>query len=268
MILLSISEIYFILRGQFMRTEELINKYSDRLTENDMDALSIILKNKNIIGSLNSKEISDFVYTSPAGLTRLAKKLGFNGFTEFKYFLKNDVEHSKNITPNHMEILVNDMNDTLKLMEQTNLHPLVTAIHDANRVYVYGTGWGEKRAAELLARNFLAYNKPLFLIPSFTELLWVLDDITENDLLFIISFSGENKNLVKSLKKIRLKNVPYISITPLSNNTLSSSATYNLYYSNTNLNISDVPGTEYNYFSPLELVADALFRYYMDTYSK
>ncbi|MQS75507.1 MurR/RpiR family transcriptional regulator [Companilactobacillus halodurans] len=251
-----------------MRIEELINKYSDRLTENDYQLLSIILKNKKILSNLNSKEISDIVYSSPAGLTRLAKKLNFTGFSEFKYFLKNDADNSGPLEPNQLDILINDMNDTIKLLSQTNMTPLTTYIHNAKRIYIYGTGWGEKRAADLIARNFLAYNILFYKIPAFTELEWVLNDITENDILFVISFSGENTDLNKSLKKLKLKNVPYISITPLSKNTLASRATYNMYYSTTILNISTAPNTEYNYFSPLELVADALFRSYIDTYPK
>ncbi|PMD67949.1 MurR/RpiR family transcriptional regulator [Companilactobacillus nuruki] len=249
-----------------MRIEELINEHSDRLTDNDMQLLSIILRNKKIISNLNSKEISDIAYTSPAGLTRLAKKLNFKGFTEFKYFLRQEADSIESHKLNHTQILINDMNDTIKLLSQTNLNPLVSAIHSAKRIYLYGTDWGEKRACELLARDFLACNILLYTIPSYTELQWVLNDITENDLLLVISFSGENIDLNTSLQKLKLKNAPYISITPLSKNTLSSRATYNLYYSTTNLKITNTPDTEYNYFSPLELVIDALFRYYIDSY--
>ncbi|MGQ2376031.1 MurR/RpiR family transcriptional regulator [Companilactobacillus zhachilii] len=251
-----------------MRIEELINQYSDQLSDNDYELLSVILKNKKILSSLSSKEISDIVYTSPAGLTRLAKKLHFNGFSEFKYFLKNDADDSGPLETNHLDTLINDMNDTIKLLSQTNMKPITKYIHDAKHIYLYGTGWGERRAADLMARDFLAYNILFYIIPSFTELQWVLNDISEDDVLFVISFSGENIQLNDSLKRLKLKNVPYISITPLSKNTLSSRATYNLYYSTTNLEISSTPDTEYNYFSSLELVADALFRSYMDTYSK
>jgi len=251
-----------------MRIEELINKYSDQLSDNDYQLLSVILKNKKILSNLSSKEISNIVYTSPAGLTRLAKKLHFNGFSEFKYFLKHDADNSGPLETNHLDTLINDMTDTIKLLTQTNMKPITKYIHDAKRIYIYGTGWGERRAASLMSRDFLAYNILFFFVPSFTELQWVLDDITADDIIFIISFSGENKLLNECLKKLKLHNAPYISVTPLSKNTLSSRATYNLYYSTTNLNIAPMPDTEYNYFSSLELVADALFRSYIDTYPK
>lgn len=251
-----------------MRIEELINQYSDQLSDSDYRLLSVILKNKQVLTNLSSKEISNIVYTSPAGLTRLAKKLHFNGFSEFKYFLKNDVNDSNSLEANHLDALINDMTDTIKLLSQTNMKPITGYIHDAKKIYIYGTGWGERRAADLMSRDFLAYNILLYIIPSFTELRWVLNDITEDDILFVISFSGENVLLNESLKKLKLHNAPYISITPLSKNTLSSRATYNLYYSATNLDISHTPDTEYNYFSSLELVADALFRSYIDTYPK
>lgn len=249
-----------------MRFEDLINKHSDQLTENDTQLLSFLLRHREIVPTLTARKVSESAYSSPAGLTRLAQKLGFKGFSELRYFLQQENVETEKSAINHADTLIKDMNDTIKLMTQTDLRPLVRAIHRSRNIYLYGTDWGEKRACHLLARNFLACNLTLFTIPSITELNWILPNVSAQDLLIIISFSGENTELNDNLRALTLKGIPYISITPLSKNTLSSNAKYNLYYFSTRLSITNLPNTEYNYFSPLEFVVDGLFRYYLDLY--
>ncbi|WP_054716651.1 hypothetical protein [Lacticaseibacillus manihotivorans] len=58
-----------------MSFEDLINKNADRLNQNDMQLVSFLLRNRDTIGELKSTEIADRVYSSPASLTRLSKKI-------------------------------------------------------------------------------------------------------------------------------------------------------------------------------------------------
>lgn len=250
----------------YMRFEDLINKNADRLNSNDMQLVSFLLRNRSKVGDMKSSEISDLVYSSPATLTRLSKKLGFNGFSELRYFITNEaIEHNKT-SINHTAALIKDMHDTINLLAQTDLVPLVQEMHNAGHIYLYGTDWGEKRACNLLARNFLACHLTLYTIPSITELKWILPSLKDDDMLIVISFSGENIEMNEGLLQLKLRKIPFMSITPLAKNTLASRADYNLYYCSTRLNISAAADTEYNYFSPLEFVVDALFRYYLDMY--
>ncbi|MCI1985425.1 MAG: MurR/RpiR family transcriptional regulator [Lactobacillus sp.] len=249
-----------------MRFEDLINSKTGLLTKNDIQILSYLLKNRESISHMTSKELSELTFTSPATLTRISKKLDFNGLSEMKYFLRHERDISQPERTDYFTALEKDMKDTMSLLSQTDLQPLVKAIHEARHIYLYGTDWGEKRACELLARNFIAVDQRMYAIPSITELKWALDTVGSEDLLIVISFSGENQEINNHLMRLHVKNVTLISITPLSQNSLSSQATFNLYYVSTRLHISNIPDTEYNYFSCLEFVVDALFRYYIDTY--
>ncbi|KRL52308.1 MurR/RpiR family transcriptional regulator [Lacticaseibacillus manihotivorans] len=249
-----------------MSFEDLINKNADRLNQNDMQLVSFLLRNRDTIGELKSTEIADRVYSSPASLTRLSKKLGFSGFTELRYVITAEAKEQDQVKKNHTEALIKDMNDTIKLLSQTDLIPTVNLMHDASHIYLYGTDWGEKRACNLLARNFLACKMTLYTIPSITELKWLLPTLHSDDLLIVISYRGENVELNEGLMSLKLRKVPILSITPLSKNSTASRADYNLYYCSTRLDIQAAPGIDYNFFSPLEFVVDATFRYYLDVY--
>lgn len=252
-----------------MRFEDIINKSADKLNTNDMQIVSFLLRNKNTIDDMKASEISDLVYSSPATLTRLSKKLGFNGFSELRYFISNESKEIKHARTDNTAALIKDMHDTMNLLSQTDLGPLVKLMHESHHIYLYGTDWGEKRACNLMARNFLACRLALYTIPSITELKWILPSFHDDDMLIVISFSGENVEMNQSLLQLKLRKIPFISITPLAKNTLASRADYNLYYCSTRLNLSSSStNTEYNYFSPLEFVVDALFRYYLDVYGE
>ena len=146
-----------------MKFEEVINKYADRLTKSDLDILNFILKDKEYAASLKTKELAKKTFTSPSGLTRLAKRLHFSGFQ-----------------------LSADLKDTIKLFLQIDMVPIMKKISQAHFIYVYGTDWGEQIAAQLLTRNFLATQLNMIFIPSITELKWQVKTITPKDLLILI----------------------------------------------------------------------------------
>ncbi|MFD1319053.1 MurR/RpiR family transcriptional regulator [Loigolactobacillus zhaoyuanensis] len=252
-----------------MRFEEVINTNIERLTQTDISILHFIIENKQKCIALKASELAELTYSSTAGLTRLSKRLGFSGFSELRFFLAQELSETKHAKQNYSKLLTNDIQQTLKLIAQTDLYPIAQSISSAHRIYVFGTDWGEQRAAETLARNFLGCNQPFSIIPSITELNWTVQFMTENDLLILISFSGEDVELNHISNQLKLKSIPTLSITPLTKNSLSTKTTYNLYYQTTKIELSDNPNLEYNYFAALELTVDALFRYYVDNiYSK
>lgn len=255
-----------LLGGIIMRFEEVINTNISHLTQTDLSILHYIIQNKKQCASLKANELANLTYTSPAGLTRLSKRLGFPGFSEMRFFISQEIQENHNYNQNSFKLLKDDIAQTLRLIEQTDIVPILKKIHEANRVYVYGTDWAEKRAAENLARNFLGCNIPFIQIPSVTELNWTISFLNEQDLLIFISFSGENQRINEISTQLALKSVETLSITPLSKNSLSTKTTYNLYYQMSKLELSEDSQLEYNYFSSLELICDAIFRYYVDNF--
>ena len=57
----------------------------------------------------------------------------------------------------------------------------------------------------------------------------LIDKITKNDIVIIISLSGNTTSLESYTNKLSLKGVEFISITKLINNKLSTKTQYNLY---------------------------------------
>lgn len=248
-----------------MKIEEIININSNKLNNSELNVLTYIINNKNDVIDMKASSLSKITFSSTAGLTRLSKKLGFSGFSELRFFLSQEIKAAKTHTQqNYNTLLLDDVNQTLKLLTQTDLNPIFSKINSAKNIYVFGTDWGEKRAAELLSRDFLVYNLPFVTIPSITELNWKLSSMGSDDLLVLISYSGLNIELNKILYQMKLQKVSTLSITPLTHNPLSAKSTYNLYYQTTKLDIIAGNNLEFNYYSTLDLTIDLFFRLYLE----
>jgi len=64
-----------------------------KLTDNELQILDYLLANTAAIDALPLREIAKTIYTSPATIVRLAQKLGFSGYLELLYFLKNRLKN-------------------------------------------------------------------------------------------------------------------------------------------------------------------------------
>lgn len=247
-----------------MTLDRLINEKREKLTESDLEILSYFVMNKANLIDKNIQDLATAIHVSKSTIVRLTQKLGFSGFAEFKFYLKNEQKDMQLPADNNMSLLEKDIQNTLSLIQQTNMVPLCKKIDTVKRVFVYGTDWGEKKAADDLVRNFMSCGIFMIHIPSVTELHWNINRFTSEDLIIFISFSGENKAIEKNITKLQLRKIPICSITPLHQNFLSSHADYHLYYQFTQLSLERDNQQEYNLFITLNILTDALFRTYLD----
>lgn len=249
-----------------MRLEEKINTYYSQLSKTDFIISNFIISNKGKIITMSVDDISSSVFVSPASVVRFAKKLQFSGFSELKYFLKEEIDEQIKHDETSTSLLKKDIEETTNLVSQTNLHPICECIQNADRVFSYGTDWGERVSSEYLVRNFMMTDVFIQSIPSLTEMNWLIDKMNPSDLVIIFSYSGDRSPLKTIISQLKVRNIPVVSITPLSNNFLSSEATYRLYYKSTQLQQDSNGLKEYNFFTTLNLLTEYLFRYYYDNF--
>lgn len=246
-------------------TNLLNDKYYD-LTNTEKEILIFIVNNVEKITKMSVKELSEATYVSRSSIIRLSQKLGFSGFSELKFVLKQQISDNNKIeTMSALKYLEEDIFYTLKLFENSNIQEIISCMHNSKTIYLFGTGWGENRAMEALYRNLLSCKVNATIFPSVTELNWNIDNIDKQDIVFVASFTGSTPDLFPALKKIKLKKTKIVSLTPFHRNALSGLSDYNLYYGLTNLKIDEKPYKEFNYFTTLEVLIDCIFRSFLDS---
>ncbi|CAI3713029.1 transcriptional activator of the Mal operon [Clostridium neonatale] len=245
-----------------MKLEELINSNYSKLNENDIYILKYILQNKTECSNLGINELAKRCNVSRTTILRCIKKLEFEGYSEFKVYLKwkeNDVDNKND---NIVEKLTTDINQTVNYFKNRDFTEICKLIYNADKIFVYGTGAPQRVVAQALKQTFFAVNKYLYVIEGEGEFEGLIDKITKKDLVIIISLSGNTNSLENSTNQLSLKGVEYISITKLINNKLSTKTPYNLYATTSEFILDNK--NSYETFAIFYILIEVLFRHYIN----
>lgn len=246
-----------------MKLEELINSNYKKLNENDIYILKYILQNKVECSNLGINELAKRCNVSKTTILRCIKKLEFEGYSEFKVYLKwrkNDLNNNSN--NNIIEKLTTDINQTINYFKNRDFTEICKLIYNAEKIFVYGTGAPQRVVAQALKQTFFAVNKYLYVIEGEGEFEGLIDKITKKDIVIIISLSGNTVSLENSINQLSLKGIEYLSITKLINNNLSTKTPYNLYSTTSEFTLDN--GKNYETFSIFYILIEVLFRHYVN----
>jgi len=245
-----------------LNIENRANDNFKTLNENDREVLSYILENKNKVPNMTIKNLAEKTLTSKSSIMRFTKKLGYSGYSELKYELQNEKTNNLNGDKDTFSSFQNiEIENTKKLFNQMDILPLLKKIHEADRVFCYGTGWGQRDVISNFQRSMIALDKYLISINSPTELEMAVEQMTKNDLVIIVSISGDIKGSKGAIDSLILKDIPMLSITDLNNNEYATIAKYNLYCQINSVIYND---REINSLLTLYVVTDLLFREYTE----
>lgn len=138
-----------------------------------------------------------------------------------------------------------------------DLTPLLEKIHEADRIYCYGTGWAQRDILSDFKRSMIALDRDLILINSSTELGFAAKNMTKDDLVIIVSLSGDIKGSKEAIEVLNVQDVPILSITDLNNNKYAAVAEYNLYCNSKTFQLNEI---EIESLFSFYVVTDLLYR--------
>lgn len=218
-----------------MRFHDLVHLHYHEMSEAEIEISRYISENLEQIKEMSIKDFAHESLSSKSSVIRFSQKLGFTGFSELRNFLK--WETSKDgfgMEQSFMEQSIVDTEKTIRYIQEADWSDIYKVIDACNRIFVISTGVTQKSQAAELQRLFLLIGKPVQVIPGnaqSNEFKRITENLTETDILFLLSLSGENENLEEILNVLKLKHSVVISVTNLRNNRLSGRADYNLYAS-------------------------------------
>ena len=213
-----------------MSLDKLIYDNYKKLNENDKYIWSYILSNKKKCEKMSIQELSASCNVSHTTILRFAQKLGLNGYSELKFYLKMENNEESDIEIIDMKYLADDINKTMNILLRTDYSEVFDLLDNSNKIYAYGTGEVQKHAVKELKRTLFIAGKLVNVIEGIEEISIIHRYLDKNDVVFLYSFSGENEHIndfAETLKKIGVK---IISITQIGNNTLSRLSDINIQF--------------------------------------
>ncbi|WP_316858192.1 MurR/RpiR family transcriptional regulator [uncultured Cohaesibacter sp.] len=153
---------------------ELIKKNSAKLTDADTRILNVLVGDPVRAAMENGKEVSTRAGVHPTSAVRLARRLGFKGYPEFRAFLQtnliergDDFQHAsarmaaRLIRAEENGLLASMLDGEIAALElvrssvsDVDIRNFSSALRDARRIFLFGTGHAEA-LSHLITRRLM-----------------------------------------------------------------------------------------------------------------
>lgn len=216
----------------------LLNKNMDELSKSEIEILKVLNDNAHEIPKLTLTELSKKVYVSTSSIYRLIKKLGYEGFPEFKYKVSDSLNSEKLLvtdSKDYLKTYINEIMFTYQINEK-NIQDAASLILQSNKKIIFGTGWKQKEIADNFSSDMLTYGEDFITLRNKDDLFNAVRNISDNDVLIFLSLSGNVSSFKEMIDYCKLNRIPIISVTRADSNQLSMDSTIPLYYGEESLN--------------------------------
>ena len=223
-------------------------KQRDNLSNSEKAVLDYLIANKGTLKDLSVEGIAEATYTSPASVVRMCKKLGYNGFKEFKvdYILANskieipkDVEYQDVILMREnneksgrkaIENNIRALEDTLKLYSEKSLEKAAEIIMTARKTLLFGKGSSYLACKDLQMKlrridRFASAQEDLH------EQLLDTTFLDHRDVVILISNSGETEEIIQAAMLAKENEAKIVSIVKVGQTSLAKLSDVVLYTS-------------------------------------
>lgn len=204
-------------------------KERENLSISERAVLDYLIANKASLKDLSVETVAKASFTSPASVVRMAKKLGYEGFKDFKvdFILANSkveipddkeykdiilVQNKENYSgKTAVENNIRALEDTIRLYSETSIRKAAEMIMTSRKILLFGKG-----SSSLACQDFQMKLRRIdrFCIAQ-DDLHEQLIDVTfadQRDVIILISNTGETEEIVQAATLARENNAKIISI--------------------------------------------------------
>lgn len=208
----------------------------DELNQTERNIFDYVVKNIHEVKDKSIRTLAHECYVSTTTIFRFVIKLGFDGYGDFintlrlTDFVVSTPEIPKDISQkNYTDSYLCNIAESLRVIPNEKVKMLYDRLEQCANIYFLSEG---------LNREVVNYARHLFTVLGFNvlvphepyEIRYAIQKITEKDILWVFSLSGQNLCVIDTLERIISKNKPFIvSITAPNNNTIQSLSDLNFY---------------------------------------
>ncbi len=230
------------MNGCLLKVKEALND----LKPSERKVANYILNFPEESVGLSVGELADRSNTSNAAIIRFCKTLRFEGYREFAIKMASDIALSNVEEDIYTDIQVGDdldsiiknvshnnkksITDTLLVLDTGEIKKAIEVLHKSKRIDFYGVG-----ASGIIAldaqQKFMRINRYSMAYSDTHLQATAAANLSQVDTAVFISYSGETRDLVETIKIAKSTGAKTISITKFGNNTLSEKADIKIFIS-------------------------------------
>ncbi|WP_270639608.1 MurR/RpiR family transcriptional regulator [Longibaculum muris] len=250
-------------------------KNLEKLSGAEQAIVNYILTSKHLLKKQTTRDIAKKTYTSASTLVHFAKKLGYSGFNELKEDYLNELEyiesHFKNIDANipfvkddslHItsgkikKLFQETIDDTYALIDFEQLELAINLICKSNHIVLFGIG-STSLLLELFKQKITRINKKAIIESRVGEYIFNINTLDSNDCAILVSYSGESESVLNYALLLKERNIPFITITSLGENSLSKISSLHLNISTREKQYSKISSFSSDY--SIEFILDLIY---------
>lgn len=218
---------------------EISSKYVNSLTKGERGLFDYVIKHMDEIKNKSIREVSAACFVSTTTFLRFVRKIGYTGYSEFTTVLKFTVKAKpKNTQASYVvdqkkyrEEYLKNMIESVRVMESKKIELICHELAKKSRIVFFAKG---------ISKQVATYAKYIYTVSGFEVLFpedhlyrqTALVNLKEDDLIFVITYTGDDVELIKIVEKIKAKKDNQhriISITGADNNPIQNLSDINLY---------------------------------------
>lgn len=222
----------------------ILNEMKDKLPPSEKKIAEFILDQPHEAIHCTATQLGELSSTSSAAVIRLCKSLGLKGLQELKLRISGDLQKKpearyrdiqpgepsdsivEKITSNSLQAI----RETTEMVDYRTLSEAVKLLNEAGSIHFFGVG-ASGIIAQDAQQKFLRMNKPTSAFTDMHNAAMNIANVTENDVVFGISFSGETHETAKIMEIAKKKGARTISLTRYGQSPVTEHADVSLYIS-------------------------------------
>lgn len=182
-------------------------------TETEKSITAYILERPQDISDMSIRELAQVTYTSAPTVLRVCRKLGFNGFNEFKKALLIELENEKHINENidvskpfyqyeSPSRIIGSLSSLYKecveatsaMLNLSELMQLADAMYSAHRIFIYAVG-DTQITCRLFANKLIKLNIHPILAAENNQAIEETYNVRKDDIALFVTYKGVNQML-------------------------------------------------------------------------
>lgn len=221
-----------------MNFQQRVQYHYDKLSDSDKYLTDYIEKHYLESLDISIVKLSDNANVSTSTIVRCMKKLGYNGFTDFKYQMvaedsnkfSEPLKHFEHMDSQIQTAIVKNQEEvdkTVRYLNYTIIEDAISAIKYSKKINILARGFSEHISNEmtiklqLLNKHAEEHNDPnIIKIKS--------KSFDEDDLVIFVSLNGETDELIQAAEICKQNNVKTICLTTNKNSRLYNLCDINL----------------------------------------
>jgi RpiR family glv operon transcriptional regulator len=193
-------------------------------------------RNLHLIKDMNIRRFAETNFVSTSTVLRYVRKLGFKGWTEFQSAVRETERQSRELTipniiykDNYRDSYLKNIIEAVKIITDEKLERFNQIMRRYPKIYILASGLSEE-VALYIYRLLTSIGYDTEFPRADYEVESVMRRIKREDVLLVLSYSGNNTEIVGKIEKIFNISTPVIiSITRADNNMIQNMSDLNFY---------------------------------------